>query len=215
MDVIILAGGKGSRMGGDVPKPLTSVLGKTILDHQLEYLFSFPVIEKIILSLGYRAQEIQEYVLAHYPENCILFSIEDRPLGTGGGLKQGMKHAITQRVLVVNCDDITNIPIDALEVLPEHTICVAHPRLPFGRVLEKDGYAVFDEKPILPETWVSCGWYCFNREELLHVLPDEGSLEYDVFPKIKLHMYRHEGIWRPLNSKKDIQAFEEGTDPGK
>lgn len=214
MDAIILAGGKGTRMGDELPKPLMPVRGKAIVDHQLEYLFSFPGIENIILAIGHRAQEIQEYISSRYPDRPITISIEDRPLGTGGGLKLAMKKTTSPRVLVLNGDDITDIPIGSLESLSEHTICVAHPRLPFGRVLEQDGYAVFEEKPMLPD-WISCGWYCFNREELMDMLPDEGSLEYDVFPKTKLRIYYHEGMWRPLNSKKDIQAFEEGTDPGK
>jgi NDP-sugar pyrophosphorylase family protein len=214
MDAIILAGGKGSRMGDEVPKPLTPVRGKTIIDHQIEYLRIFPALGKIIISLGHRAQEIQEYLVSRYPDGELVFSIEERPLGTGGGLKRAMKHADTARVLVLNGDDITDIPVDRLEEFGEHLICVAHPHLPFGRVVERDGYAVFEEKPILPD-WVSCGWYCFNKEEILSVLPDEGSMEYDVFPKIKLRVYYHEGMWRPLNSKKDIQSFEEGTEPGK
>jgi len=214
MDVIILAGGKGTRMGGEVPKPLTLVNGKTIIDHQLEYLSTFPCIEGIILSLGHGAQEIQEYIRGRYPTTNILFSVEDRPLGTGGGLKLAIQKAQSARVLVFNGDDVTNIPIDTLESEQDHLICVVHPRLPFGRVIDQNGYAMFEERPILPD-WISCGWYCFNRDELLEALPDEGSLEYDVFPKIKLRIYQHEGMWRPLNSKKDIQAFEEGTEPGK
>jgi len=214
MDAIILAGGKGTRMGGDTPKPLMVVKGKTILEHQIDYLNTFPCIENIILSLGHGAREVQEYVATRYLDQRIVCVVEEYQLGTGGGLKCAMQKATSPRVLVINSDDITDIPIDSLEPMSEHTICVAHPRLPFGRVLEKDGYAVFEEKPILPD-WISCGWYCFNREELLNMLPDEGSLEYDVFPNIKLRIYYHEGMWRPLNSKKDIQAFEEGTDPGK
>ena len=201
-------------MGDELPKALMPVRGKAIVDHQLEYLFSFPVIVNIVLAIGHRAQEIQEYISSHYPDRPITISIEERPLGTGGGLKLAMKKANSPRVLVLNGDDITDIPIDALETMSEHAICVAHPRLPFGRVLEQDGYAVFEEKPMLPD-WISCGWYCFNREELLESLPDEGSLEYDVFPKTKLRVYYHEGMWRTLNSKKDIQAFEEGVEPGK
>lgn len=214
MDAIILAGGKGTRMGSDTPKPLMIVKGKAIIDHQIEYLNSFPCIENIILSIGHGAQEIQDSVGARYPDQPLQCAVEERPLGTGGGLKLAMQKATSPRVLVLNGDDITDIPIDVLEQKNEHTICVVHPRLPFGRVLEKDGYAVFEEKPILPD-WISCGWYCFNREEILAALPDEGSLEYDVFSKIKLRIYRHEGLWRPLNSKKDIQAFEEGTESGK
>ncbi len=214
MNAIILAGGKGTRMGSDTPKPLMPVKGKAIIDHQIEYRNSFQCIDSIILALGHGAKEVQEYVTARYPNQNIVFSVEERPLGTGGGLKLAMQKAESSRVLVLNGDDLTDIPIDVLEQKKEHTICVAHPRLPFGRVLEQDGYAVFEEKPMLPD-WISCGWYCFNREELLSVLPDEGSLEYDVFPKIKLRIYYHEGMWRPLNSKKDIQSFEEGSEPGK
>ncbi|MBI4600081.1 nucleotidyltransferase family protein [Candidatus Uhrbacteria bacterium] len=214
MDAIILAGGKGTRMETDTPKPLMVVRGKTILDHQIEYLNSFPCIGCIILSLGNGAQEIERHVAARYLGRDIVFSAEQRPLGTGGGLKLAMQKARSPRVLALNGDDITDIPVDVLEKMTEHVICVAHPRLPFGRVVEKDGYAVFEEKPMLPD-WISCGWYCFDREAILRVLPDEGSLEYDVFPAIKLRVYHHEGVWRPLNSKKDIQAFEEGTEPGK
>ena len=56
--------------------------------------------------------------------------------------------------------------------------------------------------------WVSCGWYFFNRAQILKYLPDKGSLEYDVFPKIKLRVFRHEGFWRTVNTKKDISEFE-------
>lgn len=201
-------------MNGDTPKPLTIIKGKTIIDFQIEYLFSFPCVGKIILSLGHSAQDIVRYVSDRYPTEHIVFSVEERPLGTGGGLRLAMQKASSRRVLVINGDDITDIPVDVLEQKSEHTLCVAHPRLPFGRVLEQDGYAVFEEKPLLPD-WTNCGWYCFNRDELLSVLPEEGSLEYDVFPKIKLRAHYHEGMWRPLNSKKDIQSFEEGTEPGK
>jgi len=89
---------------------------------------------------------------------------------------------------------------------------VAHPQLPFGRILEKSGYAIFEEKPILKD-WVSCGWYLLNRSEMLKILPDKGMLEYDVFPKIKLRLFKHEGFWRPLNTRKDVDEFEESELP--
>ena len=85
---------------------------------------------------------------------------------------------------------------------------MAHPHLPFGRVLEKNGYAVFEEKPVLKD-WVSCGWYVFNKQEMLNILPDKGMLEYEVFPKLKLRLFKHEGFWKPLNTRKDILEFEE------
>ena len=39
MEAIILAGGKGSRMGNELPKALVPVRGKEIIAWQIEYLF--------------------------------------------------------------------------------------------------------------------------------------------------------------------------------
>ncbi len=189
MDAVILAGGKGSRMEDSLPKKST---GK---------------INKIILQIGYKADQIIDYIKKNYPNENIEFSIESEPLGTGGAIKQGLKKATTDFVLVFNCDDLTDINIGELEKLQENTICIAHPQLPFGMVFEENGYAKFEEKPTLKE-WVSCGWYLFNRKDMISKLPDKGSLEYDVFPKVKIRTYKHENFWVSLNTKKDITEFE-------
>ena len=210
MDIIILAGGKGSRMEDALPKPLVIVRGKPIIEHQIDYIAAQQGVERIIISLGVRADEVREHLLKRYPTLPIFFAIEEKLLGTAGGVKNAMKSAVSDRVIVLNCDDITNIDLNDFAKQREHCVAVAHPRLPFGLVNEKDGYAVFEEKPILPQ-WVSAGWYSFGREDILSKLPDEGSLEYDVFPKIKLKVYYHEGTWYTLNSKKDISIFEEAN----
>jgi mannose-1-phosphate guanylyltransferase len=205
MDAIILAGGKGSRMEDALPKVLVQIRGKAILDYQLNYLKS--KVDKIVLALGHRADEVIEHVQKFHKDEPIEFSIEDEPLGTGGAIKKAMRLCATSRVLVFNCDDLTDIDIKKLEVMEENVICIAHPRLPFGLVKEENGYAVFVEKPILPD-WVSCGWYAFNKDELMELLPDKGSIEYEVFPKIKLRVYKHEGYWRSTNTKKDVDEIE-------
>jgi NDP-sugar pyrophosphorylase family protein len=184
---------------------LVRVKGKAILERQLEYLLLHT--EKIIISLGHRAEEIQHFVRQKFPGANISFAIETEPLGTGGGLRLAMLQSRADKVVVLNCDDITDISLAALAGKEAHTICVAHPRLPFGLVKEKDGFAVFEEKPLLPE-WVSCGWYVFMREQLMPFLPEKGSLEYDVFPRIRLRLHQHEGLWKALNTPKDLEEFE-------
>lgn len=212
MDAIILAGGQGSRMEDPLPKVLVKVKGKPVLSYQLDYLLKSGKIKNIILAIGHRAGEIINYVNANYDLSRVGFSVEDEPLGTGGAIKKAMLNIDSEFVLVLNCDDITDINLVKLERLKENTICVAHPRLPFGRVTEKNGYAVFEEKPMLSD-WVSCGWYVFDKVRLLDNLPDKGSLEYEVFPKIKLRLYKHTGFWRTANSKKDISEFEKAELP--
>ena len=206
-EAIILAGGRGTRMEHELPKPLVPVKGKAILSYQLDYLLGSGVVSRVILSLGHRADEIAAFVRAHYPKAPIAYSVEREPLGTAGALRHAFVSAQSDRVLVLNADDVTDIDLRALAAGREHMLCVAHPRLPFGRVHERDGYAAFEEKPLLAD-WVSCGWYAFNRNGILPILPAKGSLEYDVFPLLKLRLYKHEGFWRTANGKKDIEEFE-------
>ncbi|MFA5187931.1 MAG: sugar phosphate nucleotidyltransferase [Patescibacteria group bacterium] len=207
MDAIILAGGKGNRMEDVLPKALVKVKDKAILAYQLDYLLNSKKIEKIVLSLGYKAEEIIDYVKKNYPTQPIDFAVENEPLGTAGAFKLALQKTNADYVLGLNGDDITDIDLGKLGENYYNTICVAHLRLLFGLIKERDGYAIFEEKPMLSD-WVSCGWYLFKREDLMPVLPDKGSLEYEVFPKLKLKLFKHEGFWRALNTKKDLIEFE-------
>jgi len=208
MNVILLAGGQGTRMEDPKPKPLVKAKGKPIIAYQLNYFLNSGVINKIILALGFRADEIIDFVNKNYADKPIEFSIEESPLGTGGAIKQALKKADSEFVIALNCDDLTDIDLNELSKIKENTICVTNPRLPFGRVVDDKGYARFEEKPLLKDMWVSLGWYLLNRKEMLDIIPDKASIEYDVYPKINLRMYKHTGYWQPLNSKKDIIEFE-------
>jgi len=206
-DVVIIAGGKGSRLQSDMPKALVNAKGKPLIDYQLGYLLGSHLVKNIVLALGYEANKVKDYVASNYNSSRIIFSVETEPLGTAGALKKALYETTTDHVLVLNCDDVTDIDIPKLVNFRENSICVAHPRLPFGRVIDRGGYASFEEKPMLND-WVSCGWYLFNRSELLSTLPDKGSLEYDVFPNLKLKVFKHEGFWNTINTDKEIAEFD-------
>ncbi|MBI2448011.1 NTP transferase domain-containing protein [Candidatus Microgenomates bacterium] len=210
MDCIILAGGKGTRMESPIPKVLTEVKGKAIIAHQIDYLKD--KVDKIVLALGFQAEKVAQYIKEKYPESSIELSFEDEPLGTGGATKKALGLTSSKFVLVLNSDDITDIDPKDLEKYAESAICVAHPRLPFGLIEEKEGYARFVFNPILEDRLVHIGWHMLSREEYLEALPDKGSIESDVFPKMKLRLHLHQGFWGTLNSKKDISNFEQRTD---
>jgi len=208
MDVIILAGGQGSRMESEHPKALVPLKNKPILSYQLDYFLNSENVNKVVLALGIRAGEIIDYIQKEYTRSPLDFSIEMEQLGTGGAIKLALSRCTSQFVLIINCDDITDIDLTMLSNINDNTICVANPRLPFGLVKDKDGYAVFEEKPLLTDMWVSCGWCVLNRQQMLDIIPDKASLEYDVYPKIQLKLYKHTGFWQPVNTKKDITEFE-------
>jgi len=63
MDVVILCGGKGTRLSEETslrPKPMVEIGGKPILWHIMKYYSSFGF-NRFVLALGYKADFIKEY----------------------------------------------------------------------------------------------------------------------------------------------------------
>jgi choline kinase len=61
MKAVILAAGIGKRLGGSIPKPLTSLFnGKTIMDFQVERLSSVVGVKNIIVVVGYKKEMVMQ-----------------------------------------------------------------------------------------------------------------------------------------------------------
>ena len=89
MKVIIMAGGKGTRIASvrsDIPKPMIPICGKPILQYQIENLCSFGLTD-IILVVGHLGDVIENYFGdgSRFGVNLSYF-VETEPLGTAGAL---------------------------------------------------------------------------------------------------------------------------------
>ncbi|PJK14725.1 dehydrogenase [Lysobacteraceae bacterium NML07-0707] len=88
-EAIVLVGGQGTRLRSvvsDVPKPLAQVAGKPFLCRLLDRLVADGM-QHIVLASGYMAEKIQAAIGNEWCGIKISHIIEDRPLGTGGALK--------------------------------------------------------------------------------------------------------------------------------
>jgi len=211
IDVIILAGGKGTRMGENVSKPLVLARNKEIIAWQLDNLYRnySGLIGKVIVAISFRGQDVQTFLSDKYPNKDIKISFEEIPLGTGGAIKQAAALAESRRVIVFNVDDINDVDLNDFCFSEKNRVVVVRPILPFGLIKERDGWAEFVEKPRLEDVWISSGWYFLDRQEIMDKFPYSGSVEYDVFQKglMQLQVYYHKGFWQPLNSKKELENF--------
>jgi D-glycero-alpha-D-manno-heptose 1-phosphate guanylyltransferase len=116
MEVIILAGGLGTRLRSvvtDVPKCMAPVAGKPFLGWLLEWLARFPV-TRVVLSVGYKREVIQEYVDARDWPFQTDYAVEETPLGTGGGIRLALSHCTEDRVFVLNGDTFFNADLERL-----------------------------------------------------------------------------------------------------
>ena len=62
IDFIILAAGKGTRMGGDSPKVLADLAGRPMIQHLLDTVETFPKAKTSVI-VGYKSKEVQESVI--------------------------------------------------------------------------------------------------------------------------------------------------------
>lgn len=90
MQAVIMAGGKGTRLASvtqNIPKPMVSLMGKPLLEHQLKNLKESGITD-IIMVVGYLGEVIQEYFGdgSHFGVTISYF-VEEVPLGTAGALK--------------------------------------------------------------------------------------------------------------------------------
>jgi bifunctional UDP-N-acetylglucosamine pyrophosphorylase / glucosamine-1-phosphate N-acetyltransferase len=87
--IVILAGGVGSRMKLDIPKPLVPLLGRPLLSYPINTSLSFLKNEgipgKVSVVIGYQGELIRESILRNFDN--IDFVIQPNPSGTADALK--------------------------------------------------------------------------------------------------------------------------------
>jgi D-glycero-alpha-D-manno-heptose 1-phosphate guanylyltransferase len=116
-EAIILAGGFGTRLQGvvkDVPKPMAPVNGRPFLTYILDYLIEHQY-NKVILSVGYLHEKIEEYFGHQYKSLEIDYAVETEPLGTGGGIAYAMSKCASDNVLVINGDTMFKVNLTEFE----------------------------------------------------------------------------------------------------
>ena len=190
-EAIVLAGGFGTRLKEavpDLPKCMAPIQGRPFIHYLLDHYIS-KGISRFILSLGYRADIIQQYCSEQYPSLNIEFIIEPEPLGTGGAIALCCMHARSKDILVLNGDTFYNIDLDSFSnshhnAARECTIALK-PMKHFDRygVVQLDEKGIvrsFFEKKFYEEGLINGGIYAIQVANFLkHEMPKKFSFEKD------------------------------------
>lgn len=176
MDVIILAGGFGTRLRSavkDVPKPMADVNGRPFLEYLLEYLFQYNV-QNIVLSVGYKQDIIKNHFKNSYKDINIKYSSEDEPLGTGGAIKKAMSLTsdANEKVLVINGDTFFQVNLTQLQKSSDSLdadITLSLKEMQdfdrYGSVeIESHLIKKFEEKKFYTKALINCGVYMIKKD---------------------------------------------------
>ncbi|HIM74585.1 MAG TPA: D-glycero-D-manno-heptose 1-phosphate guanosyltransferase [Campylobacterales bacterium] len=119
MEAIVLAGGLGTRLQSvvsSVPKPMAPIGDKPFLEYILKYLKKNGV-TKVILSVGYKWEIIKEYFGNSFNGLELIYSVENKPLGTGGAIKKAMSQVVNKKVYIINGDTFFNVNLNSLNLI--------------------------------------------------------------------------------------------------
>jgi NDP-sugar pyrophosphorylase family protein len=135
VDVLVLAGGYGSRLRGSIgetPKVLAPVAGRPFLVHLLAWLKRFGA-SRVVMSLGYKADAVQQFLASKpVPGLAIECCVEPEALGTAGAIRFARPRLYSDPVLILNGDSFADADLCALverqrtSVALATVLCVTH-----------------------------------------------------------------------------------------
>jgi NDP-sugar pyrophosphorylase family protein len=224
MRVIILAGGKGTRLlpyTTVIPKPLMPVGDRPILEIVIRQLKRYGF-SRFTLAVGYLAELIEAYFRNGEKYGVAIdYSREKKPLGTIGSLS--LVDDLKSTFMVMNGDVLTDLDYGKLVSFHREHSAVAtiatynkKVNIDLGVLDIGEGFRLRDyrEKPTL-QYQVSMGVYMFEPTILEYIAPDT----YLDFPDLVLTLiragekvvsYPFDGYWLDIGRHEDyVRAQEE------
>ena len=174
-EAIILAGGLGTRLKSivkTIPKSMILINSKPMLQYIIEKLYK-ENFDRIIISVGYLSKQILEYFGNNFQGMKIDYSIEDRPLGTGGALILASKLTTSPHFLVLNGDSFIDFDYNDIykkwaknkQVLIISTYMDDTSR--YGAIVYQDEKVIsFGEKNSSGPGFINAGVYMISKEIL-------------------------------------------------
>lgn len=221
MKVVILAGGKGSRISEYtkiLPKPMIKIGSKPILEHIIEYYIKFGFNDFVIAS-GYKHRIIKNYFKQKnfFPAKIEVINTGVETL-TGSRIKK-LANILNETFMLTYGDGLSNINLKKLIKFHKNskkkiTLTAVHPPARFGELsIFKNSVTRFEEKPQLQKGWINGGFFVVEPEFLKlignkNVMLERSPLKKAVETK-NLAAYKHSGFWYAMDTLRDKKVLDE------
>lgn len=206
MKVVILAGGRGTRLSEEthaIPKPMVSIGGRPIIWHIMRHYAAFGF-NDFIVACGYKGDVLKDYftryganqsdvcvdlgrnslqVLSQPAENwrvtLVDTGLETR---TGGRIKR-LARFLDDTFLLTYGDGLSDVPIDALvddhrKARTRATVTAVNPVPRWGSLrIDGDRVVGFSEKPSDDNSWINGGYFVLEPNVLDLIDGDETGFE--------------------------------------
>ncbi len=195
-DVVILCGGQGTRLRNlfqDRPKSMVDVGGRPFLDLLLQVFYQ-QYFRRFILCTGYMGQYVKDYYKNSRYSQYLIFSNENKPLGTGGAIKNAEKYIKSDNFIVVNGDTYCFFPLKKFirfhlsrhNALASIVVTPSYNRSDAGYVDLDDSNMIVsfrEKKDKTRKKLINAGVYILKRSTLSYIPENQNySLEDTLFP---------------------------------
>ena len=225
MKVIILAGGKGSRLSEFtklIPKPMVKIVKVPIIVRIIKHYEKYGF-KEFIIAAGYKSKIIKDY----FKNNLLNLDIKIINTGassmTGGRIKI-LKKYINESFMLTYGDGLSDVNIKKL--LHFHktnkyiaTLTAVRPPARFGGIkIAKNIVKYFKEKSKLDAGWINGGFFVMEPEIIKYLKNKNTVLEQYPLEKLsklkKLGAYKHSGFWQCVDTKRDLDKIRKLIGPG-
>jgi len=214
MKVVILAGGKGSRLAEETevkPKPMVEIGGRPILWHIMAHYAHYGF-NDFAIALGYKGEIIKRYMVDY----CAISGNLTVDLGdgrvtvhegarpkwkvdlvdtgqetlTGGRIKRLKSYVDNQTFMLTWGDGVADVDLKALlEFHRAHgriaTLTAVRPPARYGRLtLDGDCITLFEEKPQLGEGWINGAFFVLEPGVFDYIDGDETQWEKEPLERL-------------------------------
>ncbi len=220
MKVVILAGGKGTRISEytkSIPKPMIKIKRHPLLFYVMKTYAKYGY-KEFIIATGYKSEIIKKYFKKKIKDWKIKIVFTGSNTMTGGRIKRIKKHLHGQKFFLTYGDGVSSVNIKKL--LSFHnknrstvTLTAVRPPARFGAIKIKGNKVnVFREKSALDEGWINGGFFVMEQDIFKYLKNDNTYLERDPLATLgkrrKLFAYKHYGFWQCMDTLRDKNILE-------
>tara|TARA_B100000989_G_scaffold287705_1_gene257585 strand:- start:688 stop:1395 length:708 start_codon:yes stop_codon:yes gene_type:complete len=222
MKVVILAGGKGSRISyftQKIPKPMVEIGGNPMLTHIMRYFKNYGF-DDFIIAAGYKKIIIDK----HYKNSKEFKKI--RIIDTGNNTQTGGRLLKLKKLLqedknffMTYGDGITNLNLKKL--LNFHnlhkkkaTVTAVRPPVKFGEMKIGKNHRVnsFLEKPNLNSGWINGGFFVLNKDIFNYIKNYQIIFEKEplinLTKKKELVAFKYKKYWKCMDNLNEKEQLD-------
>lgn len=234
MKVVILAGGRGTRMGASesCPKPLVRIKGHPAILNIMNF-YARQGFDHFIIGLGFGKEAITQYFLSHSVSvNCqkrreISLTLKNNwtvvLIDTGLNSEKAerlvkLKPHLTERFFLSWCDVFCDVNLKKyLDFHRRHnklvTVVAVRPSQRYGYLRIKHHDVIeFCEKDYFDDLWVNGGYYIVEPGIFDFINRDDHMWEENVKMKLcaqdELAAYPHDGFWHAMDYPHERDLLE-------